>query len=58
MKVLLRRMARVLAAIGVLVLLLGALAAGALWLTIPGSGQTASVPGLAGAADITRGRLQ
>jgi penicillin G amidase len=43
-----RGTARVLAAIGVLVLLLAALIVGALWLTIPGSNQTAVIPGLAG----------
>jgi penicillin amidase len=49
---LLRRIARVLAAIGVLVLLLAALMAGALWLTLPGSGQTARVAGLSGPVEI------
>jgi penicillin G amidase len=43
-----RGTARVLAAIGVLVLLLAALIVGALWLTIPGSSQTAVIPGLSG----------
>jgi penicillin G amidase len=49
----LRRIARVLAAIGVLALLLAVLVAGALWLTMPGSQQTASIPGLVGSVDIT-----
>jgi penicillin amidase len=49
----LRRIARLLAAIGALVLLLVALIAGAIWLTVPGPGQTASIPGLSGAVDIT-----
>jgi penicillin amidase len=48
-----RGIARVLAAIGVVVLLLAALVAGALWLTVPGSGQTAGIPGLSGPVDIT-----
>ena len=42
-----------LAAIGVVVLLLAALVVGAVWLTIPGAGQTASVAGLSGPVDIT-----
>jgi penicillin amidase len=49
----LRGIARLLAAAGVLILLLAALVAGALWLTMPGSRQTASIPGLAGAVDVT-----
>lgn len=49
----LRRIARVLAAIGVLVLLLAALVAGALWLTMPNTQQTVSIPGLSGPVDIT-----
>jgi penicillin G amidase len=49
----LRGIARVLAAIGILLLLLAVLVAGALWLTMPGSGQTASVLGLSGAVDVT-----
>jgi penicillin amidase len=49
----LRRIARVLAAIGVLVLLLMTLVAGALWLTMPNAQQTASIPGLSGPVDIT-----
>jgi penicillin G amidase len=48
-----RGIARVLAAIGVVVLLLAALLAAALWLTLPGSRQTASILGLSGAVDIT-----
>jgi penicillin G amidase len=43
----------VLTAIGVLVLLLAASVVGAVWLTMPGSQQTASVPNLSGAVDIT-----
>ena len=46
MRPFLRRITRVLAAIGVLVLLLAALVAGALWLTMPGAQQTVSIPGL------------
>jgi len=53
MNPLLRVTARVLAAIGVLVLLLAALVVGAVWLTIPGGHQTASVAGLSGPVDIT-----
>jgi penicillin amidase len=49
----LRGSARVLAAIGVLVLLLAALVASALWLTMPGSRQTTAIPGLSGPVDIT-----
>jgi penicillin amidase len=44
---------RLLAAIGVLVLLVAALVVGAIWLTIPGSRQLATLPGLSSAADIT-----
>jgi penicillin amidase len=53
MNPLFRRIARLLAAIGVLILLLVALVVGAVWLTIPGSNQTASIPGLSSAVDIT-----
>jgi penicillin amidase len=53
MKSVLRGITRVLAAIGVLVLLLAALVAGAIWLTIPGSRQTARVAGLSGPVGIT-----
>jgi penicillin amidase len=53
MKPLLRGIARMLAVIGVLVLLLAALGVGAVWLTIPGSRQTAAIPGLSDAVDIT-----
>ena len=42
-----------LAAIGALALLLAALVAGALWLTVPRSQQTASLPGLSASVDIT-----
>ena len=42
-----------LAAIGVLVLLLAALVVGAVWLTIPGARQTARIAGQAGPVDIT-----
>ena len=41
-----------LAVIGVLVLLLAALGAGVLWLTLPGLQQTAAIPGLSGAVTI------
>jgi penicillin amidase len=50
---LLRGIARVLAAIGVLILLLAALVGGAVWMTMPGSRQTARVAGLSGPVDIT-----
>jgi penicillin amidase len=53
MKRLLRGLTRVLAAIGVLILLLAALITGAVWLTIPGSRQTAQIPGISGPVDIT-----
>jgi len=53
MNSLLRGITRVLAAIGVLLLLLVALVVGAVWLTMPGSRRTASVPGLSGAVDVT-----
>ncbi len=42
-----------LAVIGFVVLLLVALLAGALWLTMPGTRQEASIPALSGAVDIT-----
>ncbi len=42
-----------LAAIGVLVLLLAALVVGTIWLTIPRSNQTARIPGLGGPVGIT-----
>ena len=41
-----------LAAIGAVVLLLAALVVGAVWLTMPGTQQTASISGLSGAVDI------
>ncbi|MDR3533652.1 MAG: penicillin acylase family protein [Rhodopila sp.] len=50
---LVRGITRVLAAIGVLILLLAVLVLGAIWLTLPGSTQTATVPGLSGPAEIT-----
>jgi penicillin amidase len=53
MSFLLRVTARVLAAIGVLVLLLVALAIGAVWLTIPSAQRVASLPGLSAAVEIT-----
>jgi penicillin amidase len=53
MTLFLRGIARMLAAIGVLVLLLAALAAGAVWLTMPGRREAAVVPGLSGPVDIT-----
>ena len=52
MKSFLRGIPRVLAAIGVLILLLVIAAAGALWFTIPGSTVTARIPGLGGPVDI------
>jgi penicillin G amidase len=50
---LLRGFARVFAATGILLLLVAALVAGAIWLTLPNAAQVAAVPGLAGSADIT-----
>jgi penicillin amidase len=50
---LVRGLARVLAAIGVIVLLLAVLVVSAMWLTIPGVDQTAPIAGLSGAVDIT-----
>jgi penicillin G amidase len=50
---LLRGAGRALAAIGVLVLLLATLAVGAVWLTIPGTQQAATLPGLSAPVDIT-----
>jgi penicillin G amidase len=50
---LVRGLAKVLAAIGVVVLLLAALVGGAVWLTIPGTRQTASISDLTGPVDIT-----
>lgn len=47
-----RKLARALAAIGVLLLLLIAIATGLIWLTIPGAHQSASLPGLSGPVDI------
>jgi penicillin G amidase len=47
-----RGIAKVLAATGVIVLLLAALVVGAVWLTIPGARQTASIGGLTGPVDI------
>jgi penicillin G amidase len=46
-------LARVLAVIGVIVLLLAAVVVGAVWLTMPGTQQTASISGLSGPVDIT-----
>ncbi|HEX3575540.1 MAG TPA: penicillin acylase family protein [Rhodopila sp.] len=48
-----RGFARVLAGIAVLVLLLAALIIGAVWLTIPGTRQVASLPGLSAPVDVT-----
>jgi penicillin G amidase len=48
-----RGLAKVLAAIGVIVLLLAALVVGAVWLTIPGARQVASIGGLSGPVDVT-----
>jgi penicillin amidase len=53
MKALIRGTTRVLAAIGVLVLSLLALTAGAVWLTIPSSRQSATIAGLSGPVGIT-----
>ncbi len=50
---LVRGFSRVFAAIGVIILLLVVLVAGAVWLTIPAAYQSASIPGLAGPVDIT-----
>jgi penicillin G amidase len=49
---LVRGFARVLAAIRAVVLLLAALVVGAVWLTVPGTQQTASISGLSGVVDI------
>ena len=53
MNPLLRGIARALAAIGVLVLLLTALVVGAVWLTMPNTRQTLSIPGLSGEVNVT-----
>jgi penicillin G amidase len=53
MTTLVRGFTRLLAAIGVVVVLLAALVVGAVWLTIPGTRQTASIPGLSELVDIT-----
>jgi penicillin amidase len=50
---LVRGLAKVLATIGVIVLLLAALVVGAVWLTIPGIRQIASIGGLSGPVDVT-----
>ena len=47
-----RTTARVLAALGVLVLLLAAIVSGLIWLTLPGVRQDATLPGLSGPVDI------
>jgi penicillin G amidase len=49
---LVRGFGRVLAAIRAVVLLLAALVVGAVWLTVPGTQQTASISGLSGVVDI------
>ena len=49
----LRIIARIFAGIGALLLLLAALGVGAVWLTLPGSRQAASITGLSGAVDVT-----
>src|SRR5947209_7368259 len=48
-----RGIARACAVIGVIALLLAALAVGAVWLTIPSDRQTASLAGLSAPVDIT-----
>ena len=53
MQLFIRGFARVLAALGVLVLLLAALVAGAVWLTIPGTGRTSRIAGLSAPVDIS-----
>jgi penicillin amidase len=53
MKLLIKGIASVLSALGILVALLAALVAGAIWMTIPASSRTARIPGLTGAVDIT-----
>jgi penicillin amidase len=53
MSSLLRNLARVLAVVGGVVLLLGAVMIGAVWLTIPGASQTATIQALSGPVDIT-----
>ena len=53
MQLFIRGFARLLAALGVLVLLLAALVAGAVWLTIPGTGRTTRIAGLSAPVDIS-----
>jgi penicillin amidase len=53
MRPLLRGLARVLSALGVFLLFLLAVISGALWLTLPGSDQTARIKGLSAPVDIT-----
>jgi penicillin amidase len=53
MRTLLRGLARVLSAIGFLLILFAALISGALWLTLPGRNQTARIPGLTAPVDIS-----
>src|SRR3954452_14056977 len=53
MRSIIRGIARLLAAIGVFVLLLAAVIVGTIWLTIPGSSQTAVIPGLSGPSGVT-----
>jgi len=53
MRSLLRGIARLLSALGVLFLVLAALLGGVLWLTLPRSSQQARIPGLSAPVDIT-----
>src|SRR5690348_2425299 len=48
-----RGLLRVLAALAILVLLIGATIAGAVWWTLPGASQEARIPGLSAPVDIT-----
>src|ERR1700733_475814 len=53
MRSLLRGIARLLSALGVILLLIAALVGGILWLTLPRSSQSARIPGLSAPVDIS-----
>jgi penicillin amidase len=53
MRSLVRGIARLLSILGILLLFLAAMIGGVLWLTLPRSNQTARIPGLSAAVDIT-----
>ncbi len=53
MSPLIRGIVRALAVLGVIILLLAVLAGGAIWMTIPGTRQTAAIAALSGPVDIT-----